>query len=115
MVIVKSPYPQPPPAPETNIHNITFNVSDPSKIQDYVLAIDGVSGKQRMFYDFRDQVYDGAAILGLSAADGGLGLDASRDIVGLYSGNCLVCQPCTSRSYRANIQSRTMERLQTPS
>ena len=91
MVVVQSPYPRPAPAPEVNLHHILFNAPNKQRIQDYVLAVDGITGRKKSFYEFREQVHDGAAILGLPEADGGLGLDASRDIVGIYSHNCLVC------------------------
>lgn len=90
MVLVQSPYPAPPSVPNENIHHCLFNTPEQDKIPDYVLHIDGLTGRQRTFYEFRDIVFDGAAALSAPVSSGGLGLDPKRDIVGIFSHNCMV-------------------------
>ncbi|KAJ3538651.1 hypothetical protein NM688_g6485 [Phlebia brevispora] len=89
MVYLKSPYPSIPAIPDLNVHHALFNAPGQEKVPDYVLYIDGLTGRKRTWFEFRDLVYDGATALAAPVSAGGLGLDGSRDIVGLYSHNCL--------------------------
>ena len=90
MVYLKSPYPPLPPIPDANVHHALFNAPGQEKVPDYVVQIDGTTGRKRTYFEFRDLVYDGATALASPVSVCGLGLDGSRDMVGLYSHNCLV-------------------------
>lgn len=90
MVYLKSPYPQPPPVQDRNVHHFMFNAPGQAQLPDHPLYIDALTGRERTWYQFRDLVYDGATAIGTPVSEGGLGLDGSRDIVGILSHNCLV-------------------------
>ena len=90
MVVIKSPYPQPPLTPDLNIHHLLFNAPGQDDVENYVLQIDGVTGRKQTWCEFRELVYDGITALSCTMSSGGLGLDPARDVVGIYSCNCLV-------------------------
>jgi hypothetical protein len=87
---VKSLYPDPPLPGDSNIHHLLLNRRDQKGWPDYTLHIDAVTGQKRMYRDFRERVHDGATALGISVADGGLGLRAENgELVGILSENSM--------------------------
>ncbi|KAI0078255.1 amp dependent CoA ligase [Panus rudis PR-1116 ss-1] len=84
---LKSLYPLPPPIPDRNFH---YSLSGVPSSSDYVLHIDGLTGRQRSRKEFDELVLDGATALGASKLQGGLNLSKeSGDMVGIYSPNTL--------------------------
>ena len=90
MVLIKSPYPEPPPVPDANLHHCLFNAPGQAAQSDYVVHIDGITGRQQTWYEFRELVRDGATAVACPESSGGLGLDPKRDLVGIFSHNCIV-------------------------
>lgn len=90
MVHLKSLYPQPPPVPDLNIHQGLFNAPGQADLPNYLVQVDISTGRERRWFEFRDLVYDGMTALAAPASAGGLGLDPAKDIVGIFSHNCLV-------------------------
>ena len=89
---LKSLYPPVPPTPDVNYHELLFTSPMPVAVSDYVLHIDGLTGRKRTRNEFYDEVRDGATALSTAVADGGLGLSNEKgDIVAIYSLNSLVC------------------------
>ncbi|EMD40241.1 hypothetical protein CERSUDRAFT_112434 [Gelatoporia subvermispora B] len=78
-----------PPLPPMNVHDLLFRRPDRVGIPDYPLHIDGKTGYTRTYYQFLERVYDGATALSALPPDGGLGLQPGKDMVGIYSHNCL--------------------------
>ena len=99
---LKSLYPWPPPVPDTNVYYCMFGPESDAPIKDYVLHIDALSGKKRMYHEFRERVRDAATALGAPASEGGLGLNGEAgDIVGILSHNAMVSNcgilPCDEK------------------
>lgn len=93
-MLIKSPYPSPPPIPDANVHHYMFNTAGAQHMKDYTLHIDAVTGHKRSWNEFRERVYDGATALEAPTSQGGLGISAAAgDIVGIYSYNCMVRPP----------------------
>ncbi|KAH6912657.1 amp dependent CoA ligase [Coprinopsis sp. MPI-PUGE-AT-0042] len=85
---LRSPYPDPPPFPEVNAHNIFFNRPDQAKWPNFTFHIDAKTGKRVMYRDFNSNVKDLAAALGTAASQGGLDLHGDNgDIVGVMMEN----------------------------
>ncbi|OCH91611.1 acetyl-CoA synthetase-like protein [Obba rivulosa] len=78
-----------PPLPPLNIHDLLFRRPDRVDIPDYPLHVDGLTGRTRTYYEFLERVHDGATALSAPASEGGLGLQPEKDMVGIYSFNCL--------------------------
>ena len=89
---LKSPYPPVPPVQDTNFHEHVFgSPPNTTAAPDYVLHIDGLSGRQRTRNEFYEELRDGATALAAPVAVGGLGLRSEDgDMVAIYSANCLV-------------------------
>ncbi|TFK68984.1 acetyl-CoA synthetase-like protein [Pluteus cervinus] len=88
-MIIKSPFPDPPPLPETNVHNIFFNRPEQAQWADFTLLIDAPTGKRRGYREFVERVRDAATALGAPVAEGGLGLRGEDEIVGIMSENSM--------------------------
>lgn len=88
----KSPFPDLPNVPETNVHHLLLNRPDQQEWPDYTLLVDVATGQRRSFRNFVERVRDGATALGADVTQGGLGLRPENgEIVGILSENCLVC------------------------
>ncbi|KAG5652306.1 hypothetical protein H0H81_005456 [Sphagnurus paluster] len=87
---LKSPYPDPPPFPEFNAHNVFFGRPDQAAWPDYTLYIDAKSGKKITYRQFVERVRLGATALGAPIAEGGLGLRGEDgEIVGIMGQNSM--------------------------
>ncbi|KAF8887155.1 hypothetical protein BD779DRAFT_1786298 [Infundibulicybe gibba] len=71
---IKSPYPDVPPFPATNCHDIFFNRPDQAEWPDYTVHIDPATGFRRTRREFIERIRDGATALGAPVSAGGLGL-----------------------------------------
>lgn len=89
---VKSPYPEVPPIPETNLHNVCFHRPDQAEWPaDHTMHIDGITGRKRSYREFLARINDAAAALGAPLSDGGLGLtEGNEEIVAIMSDNIMV-------------------------
>jgi hypothetical protein len=58
---------------------------------DFTLHIDAVTGERRQARDVLERLEHAATALAASPRDGGLGLVAGKQVVGILSQNCLVC------------------------
>jgi len=87
---LKSLYPEVPPTPDTNVHELLFNLSPAASDPDYTFLIDGPTGRKLSRDEFKERVYDGMIGLGAPISEGGLGISGeSGDIVGIVSVNCM--------------------------
>lgn len=57
---------------------------------DFTLHIDAVTGERRQVRDVLERFEHAATALAASPGDGGLGLAAGKQVVGILSQNCLV-------------------------
>ncbi|KAG8785673.1 hypothetical protein FRC12_017290 [Ceratobasidium sp. 428] len=90
--IYSSPFGPLPPLPETNfVHTILHSPSPPRPPlpDDYVLHIDGITGEERTFQQFKQRVDDLGTALCSPKEQGGLALQPGKDVVGLLSDNCI--------------------------
>ena len=89
---LKSPYPDVPPIPEVNAHNLFFHRPDQAEWKDFTLHVDAKTGKRRTFREFVRRVQLGMTVLGTPAAEGGLGFGTREDneMIGIISHNCMV-------------------------
>ncbi|EPQ54625.1 acetyl-CoA synthetase-like protein [Gloeophyllum trabeum ATCC 11539] len=74
-----------PPLPDINVHSYLFDKDLP----EYTAQIDSVTGHRRTLRQFLDRARDGAAALSAPSAQGGAGLRAGDEMVGILSHNCL--------------------------
>ncbi|TCD62313.1 hypothetical protein EIP91_007080 [Steccherinum ochraceum] len=82
---LKSLYPPVPATPDVNFHQLLWTSPLPIPVSDYVVHIDGVTGRKRTRNEFYEEVRDGATALGSS-----LGLSRENgDLVAIYSTNSL--------------------------
>ena len=58
---------------------------------DFTLHIDAVTGERRQVRDVLERFEHAATALAAFPRDGGLGLGAGKQVVGILSQNCLVC------------------------
>ncbi|KAI0319157.1 hypothetical protein OF83DRAFT_1111778 [Amylostereum chailletii] len=87
---VKSMYPDVPPWPGANYHDIVMNRPELREYPNYTLHIDGITGERRRLREYIERVADGATALGTEIEAGGLGLRAEDGhFVGILSENCL--------------------------
>lgn len=91
MAIIKSLYPEPPPAPDANAHYSFFKRPDQTQWPaDFTLHIDAVTGERRTYREFQARVNDLATGLGGSTSDGCLGLGKPGEKVGIMMENSSV-------------------------
>ncbi|KAF5377931.1 hypothetical protein D9615_006730 [Tricholomella constricta] len=90
---LKSPYPDVPPVPETNAHNVFFNRPEQAAWPDYTAQIDALTGTRRSFRELVERIRLGATALGTPASQGGqVGLrdgGGGDEIVGIMSHNSM--------------------------
>lgn len=90
-MLLKSSYPNVPTLPAQNIHDRCFNHAN-LPTEDYTMFIDGLTGRQWTYLEFKRRVSDTIAALGAPESDHGLALDGSAGhIVGVVSPNNVVC------------------------
>ncbi|KZT73820.1 acetyl-CoA synthetase-like protein [Daedalea quercina L-15889] len=83
----KSPFPEVPPLPDQNVHDLFFNSARlPEK--DYVLHVDGLTGEKRTRSEFVERVRVGASALCQPQPEGP-GVGGEGEIVGILSHNSL--------------------------
>ena len=89
---LKPLFPDPPVAPETNVHYMLFKRPDQASWPaNFTAFIDPVQRQKLTYKDFLERVYDGATALGSPVTSGGLGLEGGvGEIVGILSENVLV-------------------------
>ena len=83
-------YPTPPPVSDQNHHYALsgFETSGPA---DYVLHIDGLTGRKRTRKEFDERVLHTLTVITAPTSQGGLGLNGNAgDVVGILSFNCMV-------------------------
>ncbi|GJE91624.1 acetyl-CoA synthetase-like protein [Phanerochaete sordida] len=87
---IKSRFPDLPPIPNANVHDLFFQYPPGAQIPDYTVYIDSETGHRRSFSEHYEFVRDAATALGAPTERGGLGLRGDAgDVVGLFSHNCL--------------------------
>ncbi|KAF8887154.1 hypothetical protein BD779DRAFT_1672910 [Infundibulicybe gibba] len=88
---IKSPYPNIPPLPTTNSHDIFFNQPEQAEWPDYTVHIDSATGFKRTRREFNERVRDGATALGAPVSAGGLGLRGGDhgEMIGIMSENAM--------------------------
>ncbi|KAJ3506882.1 hypothetical protein NLJ89_g6614 [Agrocybe chaxingu] len=85
---LKSPYPDPPPLPEVNVHHILFQRPDQEQWPDYTVHIDPVTDERVSFREHLARIEQLSTALGAPVAEGGLGLSGEgSDVVGIMSEN----------------------------
>jgi len=89
---LKSPYPDVPPPPEMNVHQLFLNRPDQAEWKDYTLFIDPKTEKRQTFRQFVGRMQLGMTALGAPVAEGGLGLGTweSGELIGIMSQNSMV-------------------------
>ena len=87
-MVFKSPFPEVPPLLDQNVHDFIFN---PERLpeKDYIIHIDGLTGKKRTRSEFLEQVRVAATALNLPQPEGP-GIGGEGEIVGILSHNSLV-------------------------
>lgn len=91
MVSFKSDFPEVPSLSDINVHDFMFTLPGRTPEKDYVLHVDGISGKTVLRSEFVERVRDGAAALSAPESSGGFGINApDGEIVGIFSHNALV-------------------------
>lgn len=86
-MVYTSFYPEPPKAPEMNIHYMMFKRPDQAQWpEDFTIHIDAVTGEKRSFREFVARVYDLTTALGGAPSDGCLGMN-TEDKVGVLMEN----------------------------
>ncbi|GBE84164.1 acetyl-CoA synthetase-like protein [Sparassis latifolia] len=88
-MVIHSFYGPVPPQPDENVHTLLFEERPWPEPADFPLHIDGLTGETRTRQEFADRMYDSATALGTPGSQGGLGLGADGDIVGILSHNSL--------------------------
>ncbi|KAF9816914.1 hypothetical protein IEO21_03788 [Rhodonia placenta] len=90
MVSFKSDFPEVPSLSDINVHDFMFTLPGRTPEKDYVLHVDGISGKTVLRSEFVERVRDGAAALSAPESSGGFGINApDGEIVGIFSHNAL--------------------------
>ena len=87
---LKSPYPDVPPMPDMNVHQLCFSRPEQADWKDYTLHISAKTGRRRTYQEFLDRLQLGMTALGAPVAEGGLGLIGNGEMVGIMSPNSLV-------------------------
>jgi len=92
-MLLKSPYPDPPPTPGVNVHHFVFHRPEQADWKDYTLYIDAKTSRKTTFCEFVSLVQLGATALGAPVDDGCLGLhndrgDISWDHKSQFCGMC---------------------------
>lgn len=88
---LKSPFPEPPPLPEANVHHIFFKRPDQDEWPDYTVHIDVETDERIMYSEFTSRIQDLATGLGAPLHQGGMGLRAEDgEIVGIIAENSSV-------------------------
>jgi len=89
---LKSLYPDIPPTPEMNVHNLFFQRPEQAQWKDYTLHINAKTGKRRTFGEFLNRMRLAMTALGAPVAGGGLGLGTQEDgeMIGIMSQNSMV-------------------------
>ena len=84
-----------PPIPNANVHNLYFATAPgAADLPNHDLYIDGRSGDKVTLHQFRQTIQDVATALVAPASEGGLSFSGdARDIVGIFSHNCVVSFP----------------------
>lgn len=101
----KSPFPEVPPLPDQNVHDLLFNsVRLPEK--DYVLHVDGLTGEKRTRSEFVERVRVGASALCQPQPEGP-GVGGEGEIVGILSHNSLVSL-CTLASREEEMENKML-------
>jgi hypothetical protein len=93
MLLIKSPYPDPPFTSDLNAVQFLWNHSDRTEWpEDLTMYIDARTGCRRTYQEFRERVHLVATMLTTSASEGGLGIRVGEDgeIVGIMSQNSMV-------------------------
>jgi acyl-CoA synthetase (AMP-forming)/AMP-acid ligase II len=85
---LKSLFPELPPIPETNLHNLLFKRPDQASWPDYTAYIDAQTNQRVKFKEFLERIYDAATGLGSDVVAGGLGLQPG-EVVGIMSENAI--------------------------
>ena len=85
----KSPFPDPPPVADINVHNAFFNRTDQAQWPDFTFHIDAETGKKRMYKEFVARVKTAITALGTPVPEGGLGIE-SGEMIGIMSENSMV-------------------------
>lgn len=90
-MIINSLYPDVPPLPPVNIHDVCFNRPDVRDIADYTMYIDGRTGQKTSYLEFKQRIGLVMTALNAPVAEGGLRLlPEDGHIVGILSPNCVV-------------------------
>lgn len=89
---IKSSFPDPPKAPNCNAYQVLWNRPEQAEWpEDFMLYIDGKTGKKRTYQEFRTRVLMAATALGTPVSDGGLGISSeSGGMIAIISANSLV-------------------------
>ncbi len=91
MPYIKSLFPSlPSSTPTVNYYDWLLGRSALKSWPDFTLHIDAVTGERRQFRDVLERFEHTATALAASPRDGGLGLVAGKQVVGILSENCLV-------------------------
>lgn len=77
--------------PTTNYYDWLLGRPELKSWPDFTLHIDAVTGERRQVHDVLERFEHAATALSASPRDGGLGLVAGKQVVGILSQNCLVC------------------------
>lgn len=95
-MLLKSRYPELPPAVQGNAYHFLWNRPDQAEWpQDFILHIDAKTDKKRTYREFRERVDLGATALGTPISDGGLGIHGEDgEVVGIISWDSSVGALC---------------------
>ncbi|KAI0669049.1 acetyl-CoA synthetase-like protein [Trametes maxima] len=99
----KSRYPPLPHIPVQNAHEAIFDSPALRTNEDQVLFVEPLADKQWSKRDFCQRVYDCTTALLAPVAEGGLGFDPDREMVGIISINCLDYIALVHSLFRAAI------------
>ena len=86
----KSPYPDPPSLPDTNIHDFVFSGPGQTEPEDRLQFIEPLAGRKWYRDEVRERIHDCTTALVTPHADGGLGLAPEGEMVAVMSTNCVV-------------------------
>ena len=101
---IKSLFRSPPlSTPTTNYYDWLLGNPALKSWPDFTLHIDAVTGERRQVRDVLERFEHAATALAASPTDGGLGLGAGEQVVGILSQNCLVRPKIPFRGHRRQL------------
>lgn len=89
--------------PTTNYYDWLLGNPALKSWPDFTLHIDAVTGERRQVRDVLERFEHAATALAASPTDGGLGLVAGEQVVGILSQNCLVRPKIPFRGHRRQL------------